>query len=256
MKLNSRSKFRIKLISSNLVLIRTSLIFVILLNSTSLFCQTEYLETVSVRRFDPYTNFISHLNHSRKKIVTPENTNWEIHIRNGQISDTLTFNLLKNQNFGQFSFVHCIGGIRNEEIKIDSAFSCTVQANDSIVVKWENSSSIVTKYKGIAINGTIVTIYYSDSLGIIKLYSNNKSLCFENFSKEKDLLNACLKEIYLNPVFHLRYDSEPRTIGFMLVDYDLVLGKGKKKKKKKIDVQYRKFTLKTPCEVGYLNACY
>lgn len=235
---------------------RLFLCFLFFFSSIIVNSQSVYKDTISLREYDLATNFVSHQIHIRKKIQIEKTINWEIQMRNGRIADTLKFNLSRVNNIGLISYVECKGGVRNEKITFDSSFNCFVNLVDTLDFFWNNQKNTLMKFKGDLSNGIILTFFYSDSLGIIKFYSNYKSLCFENYSDEKDLLNASLKEIYLNPEFHTRYDKRSRTIGFLPIDYKLAFGSRKKKIKKKVDQQFRMFGLPCPCEAGYLDSCY
>lgn len=79
------------------------------------------------------------------------------------------------------------------------------------------------------LKGEFITLYYNDSIGIIKQYGSYRSINSDNIEIErvrlnkprKELVNAFLHAIKSNDNFHERYDYGPRIIQKEILDKKL-----------------------------------
>ena len=122
-------------------------------------------------------------------------------------------------------------------VTIKSILEGKLEFKDSIVTFVGQNNYTLSKYLISTNDSQRITLYYSDTLGIIKQYGSNYNQCQELDGKiggyEELVINSFLKELYFNLDFHERYDGGPRTIRATVIDKIIVKEKTKKIKKQK-----------------------
>lgn len=108
-------------------------------------------------------------------------------------------------------------------------YSTKLEFVDSLVFSYQKKNHTIKKYKAEVLKGEYVTLYYNDSIGIIKQYGSYRSISEDNIELEyirlkdpqKDLVKAFLIAISNNATFHERYDFGPRIINKKVIDKKL-----------------------------------
>lgn len=214
-------------------------------------------DTVNVIRYHPATNFLSFSQHIQCFLPPNElKINYMSFVENGRRYDTIKLQIYSNSSEGVINYIKTTGGMHGEPLKVFKNYTAEVGLIDTLYINWQKKRYIISLYKSKLNNENQFSFYYSDTLGIIKLYSFDENLSFEQHSKKMDLLNEILLQIYLNPNYHIGVTNIPRTISTLLVDYGIFKGLRKRRSKKNMDDRFKKSSLPTPCEAGYLNSCY
>ena len=108
-------------------------------------------------------------------------------------------------------------------------FSARLEFVDSLTFSFKKKEYTIKKYKAEVLEGEFITLYYSDTFGIIKQYGSYRSISNDNIEirsriadctdcHEKDLANEFIKAIWENDHFHERYDYGPRTIRMKILN--------------------------------------
>ena len=108
-------------------------------------------------------------------------------------------------------------------------FSAKLDFVDSLDFSYMDKNYTIKKYKAEVWKGEYITLYYNDSIGIIKQYGSYRSISEDNIELEyirlkdpqKDLAQAFLSAIRNNNTFHERYDFGPRVIQREIIDKKL-----------------------------------
>jgi hypothetical protein len=105
-------------------------------------------------------------------------------------------------------------------------YSASLALMDTIRFEHEGSLYVLKKYRATLQDLQKITIYYSDSLGIVKQYASYRSATEDNFEMnwvgincpQKAFLDAHLRALLERDDFHERYDPGPRTMRNRILD--------------------------------------
>jgi hypothetical protein len=108
-------------------------------------------------------------------------------------------------------------------------FSAKLEFIDSLDFSYLEKNYTIKKYKAEMLKGEYITLYYNDSIGIIKQYGSYRSIEEDNIEikfitlddPRTDLAQAFLSAIRNNNAFHERYDFGPRIIQREIIDKKL-----------------------------------
>lgn len=108
-------------------------------------------------------------------------------------------------------------------------YSAKLEFKDSLIFSYQRQNYTIKKYKAEVTKGEYVTLYYNDSIGIIKQYGSYRSISEDNIeitfissnNHRTDLAKAFLNAIGNNENFHERYDFGPRILDKKIIDKKL-----------------------------------
>lgn len=137
-----------------------------------------------------------------------------------------TIRLTFDTCFENQSIYECFQYHRDIDFEFIPYYKASLEKMGTMLFVYEEKSYVIEKYKATLPDSQLITIYYSQILGLFKQYGSYRSISEDNFELHQitygcprtKLLDAHLDALLRRNDFHERYDEGPRLIRNLILD--------------------------------------